>query len=349
MRAAPSSVLISQIAEIEGKFDKDVLQRHAAIQGAHTHSEETLKKIREEVSGSPPDSTVYTMATAGSLARLEASQESDLDLIIVTQPPAGASEEHAHQSIGTWRKDLCDRLKIELPNPTGVFIKPISYDRLTKIAGQSEESYDSVAKRILFLLESQHIYNQDNFTNLRDQIVDAYVADVSADPRKNFVFLLNDVVRFFRSLCVNYQFNKEETQDGKWPIRNIKLRHSRVLMYFSMVAAIGALSRDGSEQKIDALKHLITLPPLKRLYVAYGLSEDRSFFKVAGYYNSFLQLLSKREIRKDLANLDYDKRYESPVFAQLKANSDALSSELLRFYEARRQQWDDRFFEYMII
>ncbi|WP_206542723.1 hypothetical protein, partial [Sphingomonas endophytica] len=161
--------------------------------------------------------------------------------------------------------------------------------------------------------------------------------------------LLNDVIRYFRAICVNYQYTTTETADGKWPIRNLKLRHSRVLMYFSMVAAIGSLSRVHDEQKIKALKEFVTMPPLMRLFVAYRISDDGAFYKVAGYYNTFLALLSKPETRREIYGLDYKVRYGSDVFSQLKANSDALSSELLRFYEARRRVWDDRFFEYMLL
>lgn len=346
---APKSVILSDIAEIDEGFDRDVLGRHAAIKTAQVHSEEMLEKVRAWIREHPPSTAVHTLAIAGSLARLEASDQSDLDLIITLHPPGAGKAPIGDEPIMAWRNTLCDELKIDKPNPSGVFHRPICRSQISKIAGQAGEPYESVAKRILFLLESQWLYNQDNYESLLIELIEAYAHDVRCDPRKNFVFLLNDVVRFFRSLCVNYQFNKAETEDGKWPIRNVKLRHSRVLMYFSMVAAIGALSRQHSEQKIDALKELIRMQPLRRLYVSYGLARDPGFFKVAGAYNTFLYMLSKKDVRDELSGLEYENRYESPKFAQLKANSDALSSELLRFYESRRREWDDRFFEYMII
>jgi hypothetical protein len=264
-------------------------------------------------------------------------------------PSAAGASAHDHGPVISWRAELCTAVGVEKPNPKGVFHHPICKSKIAAVAGRSGEPYEDVAKRILFLLESQWLYNQDNYDLLLSEVIDSYADDVRRDPRKNFVFLLNDVVRFFRSLCVNYQFTKADTEDGKWPIRNVKLRHSRVLMYFSMVAAIGSLSRDHTEQKIDALKDLIRMEPLRRLYVAYGLANDPGFFKVAGAYNTFLALLSQKAVRDELAGLDYDDRYKCPAFSQLKANSDALSSELLRFYEGRRREWDDRFFEYMII
>lgn len=346
---APKSVILSDIAEIYDGYPRDVLDRHAALKTAHEFSRRTLDTVRERIRTGPPGTAVHTVAIAGSLARLEASDQSDLDLIISLHPSGPGEAAPDPQPIMEWRDSLCDELKLDRPNQSGVFHNPICRSHLAKIAGRSGEPYEDVAKRILFLLESEWLYNQDNYDTLLGEVIDAYSEDVRRDPRKNFVFLLNDVVRFFRSLCVNYQFNKADTEDGKWPIRNVKLRHSRVLMYFSMVAAIGALSRQHTDQKIEALKELIRMEPLRRLYVAYGLARDPGFFKVAGAYNTFLHLLSQSSVREELAGLDYDKRYSSAAFAQLKANSDGLSSELLRFYEARRRDWDDRFFEYMII
>ena len=67
------------------------------------------------------------------------------------------------------------------------------------------------------------------------------VAMSKFDPRKNYVFLLNDLIRYFRTICVNYPYTKEPEEE-QWPIRNIKLRHSRLMMYASLVAMLGVLS-----------------------------------------------------------------------------------------------------------
>lgn len=46
--------------------------------------------------------------------------------------------------------------------------------------------------------------------------------------------------------------------------------------------------------------------------------------------------------------LEYDNRYSDPNFSHLKANSDALIAELLRFLWSKRGAWSDRFFEYLV-
>jgi predicted nucleotidyltransferase len=347
-RVEPSTIL-SRIADAAAEYDGLILTRYSALARAETFSVAQMERIRAHITENPPpaSSQVHIMAVAGSLARNEASPESDLDLILITQPAETVAL--PDEKLVRWRTTLCDALSIKRHNPRGVFAAPVTLAQMSSSAGSEAEPYANVAIRILILLESAWLWNQDNYETLLASIVEKYSEDLQHDARKNFVFLMNDVVRFFRTVCVNYQYTKSETPDGKWPLRNIKLRHSRVMMYFSMIAAIGALSQEHSNQKVDALKILVKMPPLRRLFTIYRLSGDNSFYKVAGFYNVFVDFLEQAKVREELKNLEYGERYNSATFAHLKANSDALCSELFRFFEERRGKWDERFFEYMIV
>jgi predicted nucleotidyltransferase len=342
------SDLIQRIESAAALYEGAVLARHTELGLAHHNSEKKLTEVQEHLRNHPPAAALGmdVLAVAGSLARLEASSLSDIDLIITT---TSEPDDAAATAIVEWRKELCEALGIDAPNPHGVFHQPISRSSVVSIAGASDERYDHTSKRILFLLESAPLSDKAEYDALLDAVIDRYAEDVVKDPTKNFVFLLNDVVRYFRLLCVNYQQVKTETPDGKWPLRNVKLRHSRVLMYFSMIAALGLLSRERGADKVDALKLLVRMHPLKRLFVAYQMADDSCFYRVAGLYDTFIALLSKKKTRAALLAVDYETRYESSVFSQLKANSDAFAAELMRFYNARRNYWDERFFEYMIL
>ena len=338
--------LLTRIKSAAAKYDQDVLPKNPALREAETHSAQELQRIKSWIGANPPPPTVHTLATAGSLARREASGASDIDLIVITHDQPTPEEGAV---ISAWRTKLCEELAVEPPNPTGVFAAAISHTALANSAGYADEAYQDVSKRVLLLLESEPLYKSEAYDALLTRIIEKYAYDISRDPRKNFVFLLNDVIRFFRALCVNYQYTKSEVDGLKWPLRNTKLRHSRVILYFSMVSVIGVLSREHGQDKIAALREFVGMTALRRLAVVYRLSGDGAFFKVAQFYNQFLTVLCDKDSRQELQGLDYDGRYKSNVFAQLKANSDGLSSELLRFYEARRREWDDRFFEYMIL
>ncbi|MGH9890615.1 MAG: hypothetical protein ACREA0_01250, partial [bacterium] len=76
---------------------------------------------------------------------------------------------------------------------------------------------------------------------------------------------------------------------------------------------------------------------------------DTGFYKVAGSYDVFLCFMNDPEARASLKSLHYAQRYKSRDFAVLKANSDALASELSRFFLDRRGLWSDRFYEYLLM
>ena len=129
-----------------------------------------------------------------------------------------------------------------------------------------------------------------------ERLVKLYGRDVEGDPRKNYVFLLNDLIRYFRTICVNYHHAKE-TEVEKWPTRNIKLRHSRLVMYVSLVAMLGVLSTYREEDKNERLCEFLRLTPLQRLHRAYLEVGDTGFYKVAGSYDVFLGFMNDPKAR----------------------------------------------------
>ena len=169
----------------------------------------------------------------------------------------------------------------------------------------------------------------------------------ASDPSKELVFFLNDLIRYFRYICVNYEdsFGRE---NEKWAVRNLKLRHSRILMYAGLLFLIGEASKDGIAEKSQVIWESLGLTPLERLAHVYERCGDRCFFRVLGPYNVFLAKLSDPELRPRLNAFGYEERYSVPEFAELKWNSDAISAELLRFVFARRGSWSERFFEYLL-
>lgn len=338
------------LARIEEASDQYVgeLTRFESIANARDFSLSQLENIRLSLKREPPpdELQIDTLAVAGSLARLEASAISDLDMIIVTRQPSDIAKV---QSIIDWRDQFCDSMAIERPNRKGIFHAPADRVSIERIAGEAGESYELSAKRALIILESEHIYNSVQYERLLVNTLDSYTEDVRGDSAKNFVFLLNDMIRYFRSLCVNYQYTKSEIEYGKWPLRNIKLRHSRLLMYFSLIASIGVLSACSTSEKVDGLKKLVSYEPLKRLFVCYHMSSDSGYQEAFQFYDIFLQYLARPEVRAELANLDYSRRYDSTNFAELKANSDKFTSSLTKFFRGRENDWNPRFFEYMIL
>ena len=78
------------------------------------------------------------------------------------------------------------------------------------------------------------------------------------------MFLLNDIIRYYRTITIDFEFKTSET--GKsWGLRNIKLTYSRKLIYFVgllMVAKTQDLEKD---EKANILIKYINMTPIERI------------------------------------------------------------------------------------
>lgn len=298
---------------------------------------------------------VRTIAIAGSFGRHEASVTSDADFIVVLNDDTNPSNDERRAV----EASVVDAVAIEFekfgiarPNPQGVFAAPRTMGEILPALqeggfGKPDEPADLMGKRQLLLLESQPLWASDEYNKVIDEIFERYSSYVLTDPTKEHIYLLNDLIRYFRYICINYQ-STWDNENEKWAIRNVKLRHSRLLMYAGLLVLIGESSKFKDERKISTVRDGLLKTPLERLESVYETNEDWTYFKLLGAYNTFLMRLSDPTVRIQLNAIEYSRRYQNPLFATLKANSDFFQGELARFIYARRGQWSDRFFEYLI-
>jgi hypothetical protein len=229
-------------------------ERYPALKKNWAFSLDFLRHLSNRCSGSLSDN-VETIAVAGSFGRLEGSSESDADYIMVVNDPQ-------HASITKDKEVLQKAIKefgVSPPNKSGVFSQPRSKSDLVEPIGKADEKSDELGKRMLLLLESRPIYRVDCFEELLRTLFKKYSEYVSEDPDKEFALLGNDLMRYFRFICVNYQASFWR-QNEKWALRNLKLRHSRIVMYSGLLFLIGEASKHGGEAKINRLGQPSTHP-----------------------------------------------------------------------------------------
>lgn len=316
------------------------LHRYTALSRAAEFSSEKIELLRDKLSQGF-SSNVQTVALCGSMARHEASECSDVDSVLILK--RGNDDATADQA---FLNGVVQAIGGELPNPQGVFVKPRSLADLIDNMGHIDEEVDVFSKRMLLLMESRPVFNDSGYEEVIDQVYDKYAHYLIKEPHKQFVLLLNDLIRYFRYICLSYESMFGKQQD-KWPLRNIKLRHSRVLIYMGLLSLIGASSLKGKD-KVDWLRQNLSLLPLDRIALAYEESGDESFHRVVGMYNVFLGKISMSENRRALNDVEYKTRYDNQLFSELKANSDAFIGELVRFIFEQRGKWSERFFEYLV-
>lgn len=288
-----------------------------------------------------PQADDYCVAAAGSFGRMEASETSDLDYMVLAAESLGT--ELQQKILETIRQVATDN-KISLPNPEGVFAQVTDYNDLIAKAGSKEDTLDSLAQRLLLLMEARPIYNETVFRNAVDLILRKYLSYLYVDPGKEALFLLNDLIRYFRSICVNYEFNLWREEE-KWVLRNIKLRHSRIVMYAGLLLSV--MNASIHKNKPSYIRDMLPLTPLERIVSVYQEVGGRGYTRILAIYDTFLRRIQDPEIRGHL-QVDYEERHSLPDYREMSVTADALTAELTRFILSQRARWTEAVFEYVL-
>src|SRR3982750_628266 len=112
-----------------------------------------------------------------------------------------------------------------------------SQDLIKHIGGKFDTNHN-LSKRLLLLLESERIAQDSKDSGAgtaHDRVVKAIIQQYVQNDSGFFArgkenvprFLLNDIVRFWRTMCVDFAYKQWEQKGNKWAIRNIKLRMAR--------------------------------------------------------------------------------------------------------------------------
>jgi predicted nucleotidyltransferase len=184
----------------------------------------------------------------GSFGRGEAGKFSDLDLFIVGKGPAGKSDLRRLDEICI-KADLIEVTKKNgLPefSGDGRYLIHYSVGDLVKTVGTPEDdALNTFTARLLLLLESKPLVEPDVYLEIIDEIIIAYWRDYE-DHKSSFMpaYLANDILRLWRTFCVNYEARSDREPDfekARGKIKNYKLKHSRLLTCFSAIIYLLAI------------------------------------------------------------------------------------------------------------
>jgi hypothetical protein len=261
----------------------------------------------------PIDSEDISVVVFGSLARGEWTSGSDLDWTLLID--GQADHEHAHTA-----RRLADLLKKDFkgPGPTGVFgTMAFSHNVIHQIGGE-DDSNRNTTRRMLLLLESRPVHRQEAYDRVILGILRRYLKNDFRQFRLKVPrFLLNDLNRFWRTMCVDYANKYRERAGQGWAIRNVKLRMSRKLIFaaglltcfgcdLDLVAeAEPALARNPTvEGTVDYLYRFVRRTPLDIVtdgLVRFGTAETAGMLLTA--YDDFLARMDDPAVREHLESL----------------------------------------------
>jgi hypothetical protein len=192
-------------------------------------------------------------------------------------------------------------LKIPEFSGDGRYLTHYSVHEFTKTLGTPKDDVtNTFTARLLLLLESCPLLEPSVYWEVTKEVVDAYWRDY-ADHRANFIpaFLANDILRLWRTFCVNYEARTERVpikEKAKGKLKNYKLKHSRLLTCYSgLLYLLAVYGHQKTVTPSDAMT-MIEMTPTERmewLLVQKRLSRAHaSIRKLLGQYERFLETTS---------------------------------------------------------
>ena len=282
-----------------------------------------------------PQDTAFVVF--GSLARGEWTVGSDLDWALLVDGPADQAHLTAAQEIG---KEL-EKARNKQPGPDQLFGGLAFSHQLIHLIGGDADSNRNITQRVLLLLES---VAPDPGDRIRQQVLRMLLARYLADdfghsaaggssehvPR----FLLNDIVRYWRTMAVDFAAKRRLRRGAGWGLRNFKLRMSRKLIFSAgLGACLSCLLRppmaprrrtrtaeDRSALMSDHLLKVLGMPPLDVVaWLAREFSATRKTVRdLFESYDEFLAIIDDSAQRKHLDHLVPEDALTDALFMKTK-------------------------------
>jgi hypothetical protein len=111
------------------------------------------------------------------------------------------------------------------------------YEFTNTLGTEKDDVANTFTARLLLLLESKPLLEDVVYDEIVRDVIDGYWRDYQ-DHQANFMpaFLANDILRIWRTFCVNYEARTKREPDDKkasGKLKNYKLKHSRLLTCYS--------------------------------------------------------------------------------------------------------------------
>lgn len=249
----------------------------------------------------------------GSFGRGEASKHSDLDLFMLGRSTGKEGKDGKEPSQLNRLNEICIKAdlievtrKLGIPefSGDGQYLVHYSVHELTKTLGMPEDdATNTFTARLLLLLESCPLIEDTVYKDVCEEVIAAYWKDYQ-DHKLDFMpaYLANDILRLWRTFCVNYEARTSSVPDeqkAKRKLKNYKLKHSRLLTCYS--ALLYLLAIYGAQKTVhpqDATC-MIALTPTQRLEWLLGESRLNSAHdtlkELMNQYERFLETTNAEE------------------------------------------------------
>ena len=266
-----------------------------AIDRARAFSDGRLALLRARIPALVPAGTA--VVACGSYARREASQASDFDYFVIL-PASYRLPDPPSPWETPLKQALAEIVGVE-PAKDGAFGKAETRDGIVRNIGGQADDNQKLTRRMLFLLEGAPLSFEAEARQVRRDILRRYIEAGRQTPLASF--LLNDIIRYYRTIAVDYEFKTTEGDRPKpWGLRHVKLMFSRRLLYAAGLFSVADASGGTAETRLSRFETLLDLCPIDRMVEICGPECLTSMLAV---YDRFLSRLADPGTRRKLEAL----------------------------------------------
>jgi hypothetical protein len=278
---------------------------------ARARTSRDLDEMQRRLRDVPLDAGA-SVVLMGSWGRRERTAGSDDDFLILLD---GAERDGARPAV----TDVGGVLGVgeAKPGTQDVFGVQVFVDELVGRIGLEHDSNANLTRRMLLLLESLPVVGATAYRDAFSRVVDGYVAGQAKDYRPPR-FLLNDLIRYWRTICVDFA-GKERESERKWGLRNAKLRLNRKLLFAGGLIPVLRCHQHRRDAQRTFLLDELAAPPTDRLaaaFLAYGAVDTG--LRALGAYDRWIGLLGDPEIRQHLEALTRTAAADDPTFDEVR-------------------------------
>ncbi len=259
----------------------------------------------------------------GSWARRELTEHSDDDWLILVN---GARRDTVAPAIAEVGSIL--GLGERKPGGQEIFGIHAFCDDIAEKVGLDGDDNTNLTHRVLLMLESVPLTGHDAHRVCWERVLDGYLQEVRRDERPPR-FFLNDVVRYWRTICVDF-VGKHREAGEKWGTRNAKLRSSRKVLFAAGLLPILQCFRFNRDGMREFLVDQLTAPATDRLafaFLEWGVPDPGARFFDA--YDRWIGLLNDKEIRAELNTVTPGDADDSAAFREVQGIGRDLDRGLL--------------------
>jgi predicted nucleotidyltransferase len=246
------------------------------------------------------------VVAVGSIARREASELSDVDYLVIAYELLPENKvRRTRELLQATDRLLTEKFGLKDPGRQGMFGTVISAPDLTERIGLEGDTNVTHSRRILLLEESVSIYAPDLHASLVRAVLKRYLLDYEEEPKAGVPrFLLNDVERYWRTICVDYQAKRWTLRREGWGLRYLKLIISRKLAFVGTIASL--LTCEAAT--VDYFENEFAMPPLARLGKLHerlgrdGQEALREVFLIAEEFATALKSEEFRDAASDVGS-----------------------------------------------